>query len=77
MTGPLGYGIPDLRRRWHAVVTYRTKNGPNPVEHDLAELADLHNLVERGPHWDTIEEIKITRITSEDPAMTVEEAERR
>lgn len=47
--------------RWHAVITYRTVIGPNPVEHDLEELSDLHDLVERGPHWDAIESIVVTR----------------
>jgi len=48
--------------RWRATVFYRTDNGPADVEYDLSELAELHNRVERGPHWDTIIKIEIVRI---------------
>jgi hypothetical protein len=41
--------------RWHAVVHYRTENGAPEVEHDLEELGELHDLIELGPHWDTIQ----------------------
>ena len=49
--------------RWHATINYRT--GPEEylaVEHDLEELEDLHDLVERGPDWDTIDEIVVRRV---------------
>lgn len=61
--------------RWHAIIAYRTELGSNPVEHKLSELSELHGLVERGPHWDTVESIYITRInhnTADD--LTVEKA---
>jgi len=48
--------------RWHATVLYRSESGVVDVKHDLVELADLHDLVELGPHWDTIEEIHIKRV---------------
>jgi hypothetical protein len=61
--------------RWKATVTYRTDAGPNEVIHDLAEIRDLHDLVERGPHWDTIVDIKIVRAgTPVDRSLTVEAA---
>jgi hypothetical protein len=47
------------------------------VRAGLAEIADLHGLIEAGPHWDTVERIVINRInhnTSE--TLTVEEAEK-
>jgi hypothetical protein len=62
-------------RRWLAEITYRTDNGPLMVPHDLAEISDLQALVERGPHWDTIDLIQIFRVnhnTAED--LTVEAA---
>ena len=62
--------------RWKAVITYRTDGGPVEVEHDLMELSDLHDLVEHGPHWDTVIQVVVTRanhITS--PTLTVEEAD--
>ncbi len=43
--------------RWVATVTYRSKKGPIDVDHCFEELADLHSLIERGPDWNTIEEI--------------------
>jgi hypothetical protein len=63
------------RIRWHAVTYYRTEKGTVPVEHDLEEVAELHDLIELGPHWDTIEKIEVFRInhiTAED--LTVERA---
>jgi hypothetical protein len=61
--------------RWLAVIVYRTDAGLNPVAHDLEEIADLHELVERGPHWDTIDEIVIQRINHSTAAsLTVEGA---
>lgn len=68
--------------RWQASVYYRgePQDGADvsiEVVHDLEELADIHNLVEAGPHWDTIERIEIVRVnhvTSE--TLTIEQAER-
>lgn len=48
--------------RWHAVVHYRTENGTSEVEHDVEELAELHDLIELGPHWDTIARIEVLRV---------------
>lgn len=64
-------------RRWLAEISYNTENGPVVVPHDLEEISDLHDLVERGPHWDTIDHIQIFRmchITAEN--LTVEAAEK-
>jgi hypothetical protein len=61
--------------RWHARVEYRTDAGAVDVEHDFEEIADLHDLIELGPHWDTIERIEIhcvNHITSR--ALTVEQS---
>jgi hypothetical protein len=62
--------------RWHAAVTYRTdSSGPVDVHHELEELEELHHLVERGPHWDTIEKIEIVRVNHNTaPDLTVERA---
>ena len=48
--------------RWYAVAYYRTGNGTVDVHHDLEEIAELHTLIERGPHWDTIEKIEVFRV---------------
>ena len=59
--------------RWHATAQHRTEAGLLDVEHDLEELAELHCLIERGPHWDSIEKIVILRVNHiSDPALTIE-----
>lgn len=62
--------------RWIATVHYRSDSGLVDVEHDLLELEELHDLVERGPHWDTIDRIEIVRADGRNLALTIEEAER-
>ena len=48
--------------RWRAVVHYRSEVGTVDVEHWVEELDEIHDLVERGPHWDTIKKITIHRV---------------
>ncbi len=81
---PVGGGRgPSKRRRgpigrWRATVFYRTMQGTVDVEHFLKELGDLHDRIEDGPHFDTVERIVIERINhTENPKLTVEEAEKR
>jgi hypothetical protein len=62
--------------RWKATIYYRTATGTVDITHDFDEIADLHDLVERGPHWDTIERIVILRADPAQPYLTVEEAAR-
>lgn len=65
------------RIRWTATVYYRAAAGLVDITHDLVEIADLHDLVERGPHWDTIERIVVIRAIAGEPStLTVEEAEK-
>ena len=61
-----------MSARWLAKITYRTDSGPVDVEHPLVELGSIHNIVELGPHWDTIIDIHITRTDAAD--LTVERA---
>lgn len=61
--------------RWHASITYRGNMGPVEVEHDLAEISGLDPLIERGPHWDTIDRVVISRVNhSTISDLTIEEA---
>lgn len=61
--------------RWKATIFYRSENGPVDVEHELDEVGDIHDVVEKGPHWDTIERIEIFRINHCDSeSLTVEGA---
>lgn len=62
--------------RWHVTILYRHNDGLVDIEYDLAEIDQLNALIERGPHWDTIVEIKIVRVNhNESVTLTVEEAE--
>jgi len=59
--------------RWRAVIRYHTEAGSVEVTHFLSEIADLHDIVEYGPHWDTVLKIEIFRINHlEDTFLTVE-----
>lgn len=61
--------------RWTATVYYHTAAGePLTVTHDFDELADLHDLIERGPNFYAIERI-VVRINAGDLAVTLEAAE--
>ena len=59
--------------RWLAVIVYRSNEGPSFASHDLDEIEDLHDIVERGPHWDTVERIEIVRAGAW--TLTLEQAE--
>ncbi|CAL8981523.1 hypothetical protein RHODGE_RHODGE_02852 [Rhodoplanes serenus] len=61
--------------RWTAVIIYRSQAGIVDVVHDIDEICDLDNLVERGPDWDTIESITIRRTGGD--RLTLEEASSR
>jgi hypothetical protein len=65
--------------RWLAVVTYRSESGPIHVDHRLEELEELHELIERGPDWNTIEEIvlRLNPRRAVYPSDTVEKAAER
>ena len=61
--------------RWRALIRYRSRRGAVTKECWLAELEDLHDVVELGPHWDTIELIEVFKVNhSDDPALTLEGA---
>lgn len=63
--------------RWLATVTYKSECGLVPVEHDIEELDELHNLVERGPDWNAIEKIEIVLARkSHGETITIEAAEK-
>lgn len=54
---------PRTDARWHAVVQYRTGVAtPMNVEVYLEEIGDIHDHIEHGPHWDTVEIVRIMRI---------------
>ena len=62
--------------RWNATVIYRAAAGPVDVTHDLEEITDLHQRIEAGPHWDTVERIEIVRVNHiESATLTIEQAD--
>jgi hypothetical protein len=66
-----------VRYRWKATAVYRHDSGVVDVTHDLEELADLHDRIDKGPHWDTVERIVIERVNHvEDAGLTVEQSRR-
>jgi hypothetical protein len=70
-----GHGRPNLPPRWHVDRTYRSEQGPIMVENDVEELSEVHHLVERGPDWNTLIEIRITLNRVSHPGLTVEATE--
>lgn len=46
--------------RWKAVTTYRSDHGQIDVEHEFEEIADLHDILERGPDWSSLIDVRIT-----------------
>lgn len=59
--------------RWKVTAWYRTASGLVDVEHNIEELEDLHDLIERGPSWQALERIEIVYAHPIDK-ITVEEA---
>lgn len=75
MTTELVVCHPDTRIvRWVADVIYKSDSGLVDVRHDLEELDELQDLVERGPHWDTIDRIVIERSDKNYSDLTIEQA---
>lgn len=63
-------------KRWAVLIYYRTKDGESLILHELEELSDLHEIVEAGPHFDTIARINVFRINHIDsPNLAVEATE--
>jgi len=61
--------------RWRAMVSYRAKAGVVTVMHDFEEFAELGDLIERGPDWNTITGISIELARCLTPGLTIEDAD--
>ena len=61
-------------KRWTAVAEYRTEHGVVDVHHDIDEIDELQDILERGPHWGALVKCTITYAWSDEP-LTVEKAE--
>lgn len=62
--------------RWHVTIFYYYYAGIVGTTHDLAEIEDLQNLLERVPHAEAIKEIYVARVLPASAALTAEEAAR-
>jgi hypothetical protein len=65
-----------MTHRWRAVAIYRSNNGPVCVEWKFEELDELRKLVERGPDWNALIEIRVTLARRTRTGLTVEAANR-
>lgn len=61
--------------RWQAVTTYRSDIADVTDTAYFEELEELQDHIERGPHWDTIVMIQITRVDPYYPELTLEQAD--
>jgi hypothetical protein len=48
--------------RWIVTPTYRSEHGPIVVDHHIEELCDLPDLIEDGPNWNSLMEVKVQDI---------------
>lgn len=62
--------------RWKAVVVYNSEHGLVDVEYEIEELDEIAEIVECGPHWDTVERITITLARRYIEGLTVEASEK-
>ncbi|WP_296101214.1 hypothetical protein [uncultured Agrobacterium sp.] len=62
--------------RWKAVAEYRSDAGVVDVEYAIEELDELHDLIERGPDWNTLIRITVTFARPVCALLTIEEAAR-
>ncbi len=62
--------------RWKATIYYRSDHGLIDVEHGIEEIEELHEIVERGPDWNTIDKIIVVLDRKASEALTIEAAAR-
>lgn len=64
----------NVEPRWHAAIKFRTDHGSETVAHKIEELEQLQGIVEHGPDWNTIIEIRIVLARASDDELTLEQA---
>jgi hypothetical protein len=69
-------GEPRDDARWRVDIEYRSEEGGQFACHFIEEIADLHEIIEQGPHFDTIVKCVITvnRQSGDIPRLTKEQA---
>ena len=67
---------PSTPHRWRAIIEYRSKLGVQRCEFRFEEIEELHDIIESGPHWDTLIKCTVTKCRVDDgnPTLTIEEA---
>ena len=56
-------------QRWMAEITYN--DGTRPQVVTFEELFELHDIIERGPNWNTVEHIVVTLNISSVPTRKI------
>lgn len=48
-----------MNKRWQVEIIYNSEHGDRPIHHAIEELEELHDIVERGPNFYAIKQIRI------------------
>lgn len=48
-----------MLKRWRAEAHYKTESGLVTFKHEFDELDELHDLIEAGPDWTTVDRIEV------------------
>jgi hypothetical protein len=67
-------GNPKMSKRWTATIFYRGASGITDVDYAFEEMTDLAMIIERGPHWGTIDQILVRLARNTQPGLTLEQA---
>lgn len=54
LAAPVGKRQEPQALRWKVTLIYRSECGPVDVTHEVEELSEIEDLVERGPDWNTL-----------------------
>jgi hypothetical protein len=60
--------------RWIVTPTYRSEHGPVAIEHYIEELDELFDLIEDGPNWNSLVDVRVVLnpLRSTHPGITME-----
>jgi len=67
-------GQPTDNPRWRLIISYSTAKGTVTAIHDIVELTEVADIVEKGPNWYCVTGIEIKHIRGDDETLTVEQA---
>ena len=58
--GSFGVHANDDTKRWKAVLSYTSPSGSSVQTVTFEEIAELHDIIERGPDWNELDQCVIT-----------------